>query len=557
MASAVRAGEGCAVEPGSTLVSGDGVGTPTPPAGGTVRKPLVGWAAALLPLVGFIVLVDFAVWTDALRTILPAFGRDGAPVGFFVVTASGLIGLVLLLGTLAYGETYFATLLTTATLIPSLVAVAVLLIYLSTSSTEVLHGHALYLGSLAAFAVWALGAPLMGWLASADTAQGRSYGELLYRAKNLCRRLEALDGRPSSVPPAGSIADSHAPAADTTPEDRPRASTISQVRAYVEDLEKDLGLGGDPAVGLRFALGTGYVNLWREVHRAEELLLELESTPAVIAGATYDELRLKGSRIPNRDELLKRLSAAAAQFGPMAAVGFGSVRTGSLVEGNEQAQGVARAVLREVRASINAYRDNEWEGYIRERNRLLRTIFITSTATLLFVILGVVYHVGRGPFAAAAAFYLVGSTVGLFARLRSEGIAGAAVDDYGLFEARLLHIPLLSGLAGVAGVFVLAVAPSILGTNAAADQAATVSLAQVFDLGKNTRGLIAAGVFGLAPELLTRWLGKQADTIKDQLEASQPAGASKTGAKNGTETPADGGAASAPDTSSGKPDKTG
>jgi hypothetical protein len=115
----------------------------------------------------------------------------------------------------------------------------------------------------------------------------------------------------------------------------------------------------------------------------------------------------------------------------------------------------------------------------------------------------------------------------LFVRLRLEGRAETAVDDYGLFEARLLHTPLLSGLAGVAGVFIFAVAPSIFGTNAAANQAAAVSLSQVFDLATNTRGLIAAAIFGLTPELLIKWLGSQADGIKGQLEASRAAGAKK------------------------------
>lgn len=473
---------------------------------GTVRRPLAPWAAALLPVAGFLLLVDLAIWTDSLRSLMPALARDGAPLGFFVVGASGLIGLALLLGLLAYGETYVATLLTTVPIVPTVLGVAVLVVYLATDPGTVLHDHALYLGSTVALAAWAFAAPLLSWLAVVDTAQARSYGELVFRTRNLRQRVRGLD-HPASQPG--------------------RDSTVDQVLDYVRDLERELGISGDPPAGLRYALGTGYVNLWREVHRAEELLIELEPDAEAIAGAVYDGLRLRRSAIPNSDELAKRLDTALRRFGPEAAAALDGVAPGSLVQGTPAELAVARALLREVRESINAYRDDKWEGLVRERNRLLRTILLTSAATVVFLLLGVIYHVARGPFAAAIAFYLIGATVGLFARLRSEGTAEAAVDDYGLFEARLLHTPLLSGLSGVAGVFVMAVAPSILGTNAAAGQAATVQLSQVFDLANNTRGLIAAGIFGLAPELLLRWLGSQADRIKGQLDASRAAGAAK------------------------------
>jgi hypothetical protein len=75
----------------------------------------------------------------------------------------------------------------------------------------------------------------------------------------------------------------------------------------------------------------------------------------------------------------------------------------------------------------------------------------------------------------------------------------------------------------VAGVFIVAISPEVLGTRQAA-AAIPTSLAQVFSLADNFRGLIAAGVFGLAPELLFRWLHGQADSIKEGLETTEASG---------------------------------
>jgi hypothetical protein len=125
----------------------------------------------------------------------------------------------------------------------------------------------------------------------------------------------------------------------------------------------------------------------------------------------------------------------------------------------------------------------------------------------------------------AAVFFLAGSVVGLIAMLRAERRSRRAVDDYGLFEARLLATPLLSGLTALAGVVLLAIGPAVLGTDAAGNQATNVTLGDIFSLERNARGLLAAAVFGLAPELLISWLSRDADKVKENLASTEPGGA--------------------------------
>ncbi len=60
--------------------------------------------------------------------------------------------------------------------------------------------------------------------------------------------------------------------------------------------------------------------------------------------------------------------------------------------------------------------------------------------------------VPRPAFTSAIAYFLIGAPVGLFNRLYLDASTETAVEDYGLSAARLLHTPLLCGLAAVFGL---------------------------------------------------------------------------------------------------------
>ena len=493
-----------------------------PPAGCAEPTPSGSWsglgwpwnrlAALGLVLTGAVTVIGLGAWADAFATWIPALGRSGQPTGLFVVLGLGLVGTALFLGALAFGEALLATLVTTVAVLPSAAAIGMLLVYMVAKQDSVLQGDALYLGAVSALVLWALSAPLFTWLAAADTAQPRSYGELVQRTRRLSARLAA-------------IAAAAGPSTDPVVADR-RAS-LDEARAYLAILERELGFCGPPGRGFRYAFATGYVNLWRAVHRIEELLIVLGPESRATAEAWYDGLRLDGMR--NQATIKAALSRALAPFGPSAGPAGGS---GGAVGDGPNTE-TAREVLVAIRRAINIFRDDGWEGFIRERNRLLRTILVTSSVTLLFVALAVAFKASKETLAAASAFYLVGSVVGLFARLRIESAAGSALDDYGRYEARLLGTPLLSGLAAIAGVFIVGLTPALLGVDTTTnDPTSSIDLGAVFSITSNARGLIAAAIFGLAPELLVKWLRSKSDDISDQLSKTQAAGNSA-----GQETP--------------------
>jgi hypothetical protein len=62
--------------------------------------------------------------------------------------------------------------------------------------------------------------------------------------------------------------------------------------------------------GSRWFVGTGYVNVWRRVHQAQELLVRLVSDDALPAAARGELMRFNGSQIGGRDDAVTQLEAA-------------------------------------------------------------------------------------------------------------------------------------------------------------------------------------------------------------------------------------------------------
>jgi hypothetical protein len=120
---------------------------------------------------------------------------------------------------------------------------------------------------------------------------------------------------------------------------------------------------------------------------------------------------------------------------------------------------VARAVLRTVRRSINEFRNASWNGLIVARNHLLETMGYTGMTVFVLLAIAIIWEAPRTSVFGASVFYLVGATMGLFDRLRRESQAEVAIEDYGLSTARLVTIPLFSGLGAVGGVLLVAMLP--------------------------------------------------------------------------------------------------
>jgi hypothetical protein len=190
-----------------------------------------------------------------------------------------------------------------------------------------------------------------------------------------------------------------------------------------------------------------------------------------------------------------------------------------------QASTLARIALREVRSTLNSFRDKSWEAIVRARNRLLTSIAVTGAVT--HILLGIailssdVPVVGHPPTAliAGTAFYLIGAVTGLFGRFYNESVASSAVDDFGFSTARLIATPLLSGLAGIGGVLLTVIVAALGDVALGRDISMQVMLDGIFKL--DPRLLFAAAAFGLTPNLLIRGLQEKAKKFESDLQSSK------------------------------------
>ena len=269
----------------------------------------------------------------------------------------------------------------------------------------------------------------------------------------------------------------------------------------------------------------------------------------VIREALHDEASIDGSTIANRDYILSNTKTAVKVLSPSSSIYLKSLSaqdqslaiTNSGVSDHTAMPTVtsplqvqnkilyltpeleleARNALRDARQTLNEFRSSLWEGLITLRNQLFGTALITAflTYVLLFVAIGA--GINPESMKAALVFYLVGATVGIFSRLYTESQTSSAVDDYGLTVGRVAVTPLVSGLAAIAGVLVVAVLSiNILNTPGDPSNHGLPSLDVVYNLGKNSQGIVVAALFGLTPNRLINVLQQRADDTKTRLQNS-------------------------------------
>lgn len=281
---------------------------------------------------------------------------------------------------------------------------------------------------------------------------------------------------------------------------------------------------------LEWALGYGYVRLWERLHRIEEEKLFVAQPDELIAEAARDTLRLHGSNIDNRDELLDQLQRATSVLAFNAGVSAGvvpasasaSAAVGVAPPFRPTDDAIARRMIRQVRRAINEYRDDRRLALVRARNQLLKTIILTALVTYQLVALAVLAGVPRQAFTSAVAYFLIGATVGLFNRLYLDASAETAVEDYGLSAARLLHTPLLCGLAALGGALIVPLlSAQITPADAGAAASTAPALGAIFDITQRPFTLVLAAVFGLTPSALISRLQSEAEKYKSDLKSSE------------------------------------
>lgn len=289
----------------------------------------------------------------------------------------------------------------------------------------------------------------------------------------------------------------------------PASGLCAEAAAHLDYLQANVF--AEPArPGLAWLIGSGYLDAWRRLHKADEALLNLEPDALLLGNAFSDEARLEGSSIPQAAALLNRLRLAVFNLSAAASHYLNKQAAPTTTTTPDE----ARAALVQVRSAISEFRDSRREGLIRARNRLFATVVFAGVTGCVLLDVAILSGAPKSSIAAVAAFYLVGGVVGLVKQLQAASSAeGAGQDDFGLGVVRLVHTPLLSGLAGVAGVVLVKLTQGQGGQNG-------FTLLDTFNLNKNPYGLVAAGIFGLTPALLLSSLQQRIEQYKTDLSKS-------------------------------------
>jgi hypothetical protein len=355
-------------------------------------------------------------------------------------------------------------------------------------------GTPLLLGTISTLIAWFLLAFIIKRFTAVDRMNMSSYGLLLSRVSTLDSQLAVLDPELTALPTSAAMA---------------RKEVSDSKNTIIKKLGKR---------SLAWVTASGYIDVWKELHNAEEALINVLPREAVIADALYDEMRIKDSKIETSNELLDKLRRAVKALDPTAEgylqsppselqAGIKEPETAppstslTPVEGEMQ----SRSVLREVRHALNEFRDSRWEAIVRVRNQFVCTMILTGLTLYVMLEFAILAGATQPALIAATAFYLVGALVGLFSRLYAESQTSKSIDDYRLSLARLVALPMYSGLAAVGGVIVVQQFTSLL---------------DILNPKNLLAGLIVAAVFGLTPGLLITRLQDQTETYKNDLKST-------------------------------------
>jgi len=422
--------------------------------------------------------------------------------------------------------------------VPIVASIVTVIIYIISPSW-----HAVIWGSVGTLALWLCSAVPLSHFTTAYGANRRSYDMLISQLARLKTRLDALKEQQKQpdkpLPLYSQIA-------------------LREVEAsYTTLCDSFMRAPGD----LRWVSGIGYLDAWTTLHEAEEALIEVEPVNMVLDNALYDNRRIHNSNIGNADELLDQLVQAIKDLDSGAMVYFkdrqqkkvdidlqGEMHRqtrgiaqiakalkvvhpdvaidfqehelpAALPTPDEEAQARARVALRQIRRTVNAFRDTSWDGLLRVRNHLMFAMTLTGLVTyiLLCLVIMIEFPLPAGhasDVAAASIFYIIGAIAGMFGQFYHEANTRAAVDDYGLTVMRLCATPLLSGLAGIGGAFITLIFSSSLSPTGVTDP-----LSDLFRLSPQL--LLAAAFFGLTPNLIIKSLQQKAEKYASNLKSSK------------------------------------
>jgi hypothetical protein len=300
---------------------------------------------------------------------------------------------------------------------------------------------------------------------------------------------------------------------------------------------------------IEWASRTGYVQAWRMIHRAQEALVEVEPIQEVIADVVRDIRSIQNSAMTDSKSLTRKMLQAVKDLCPEAMVYFEELRTDKnytdLFEEKVPAQlpheplqlsissadpaqkhpgqsdQIARKVVQQVMHSLHIYQDSLRSGLVRWRNTIYIAIALTGFVTYLLLCFVILWNTTQFAIGTATAYYMIGAITGLFVRFYNEANnKDAPAEDYGLLVARLIAIPLLSGLAAIGGVLIAATLPSLSGQK-------SPDFGVIFNGPVTLEYFFAAAIFGYAPNLIIGNLQQRAHKYSTDLRNSQGEGSGK------------------------------
>ncbi len=296
----------------------------------------------------------------------------------------------------------------------------------------------------------------------------------------------------------------------------------------------------DPA-GVEWTLGTGYVNAWHLVHRTQEALVGVETIEEVIGDVVHDIRAIQNSPMSDSKDLIRKMLQAVKDLRPEAMVYLEELRADKYYadvfssSSNEdlgdsrpvekssglthQTEQLAREAIRQVKHALNIYQDSLRLTLVRGRNSIYIAIALTAFITYFLLSALMLWRPGPLSIGPVTVYYMIGAITGLFVRFYNEAnskYVDALPDDYGLLIARLIATPLLSGLAAIGGVFVTASLPVLSGQSVKP----ALELNSIYGT-VTLEYLIAAAIFGYAPNLILGNLQQRASKYATDLQSSK------------------------------------
>jgi hypothetical protein len=371
--------------------------------------------------------------------------------------------------------------------------------------------YAVEWGIVAGVVAWALAAIVLWPVVATRRADSESWYLASERLRQLSVRLHHLDATSSG----------HQPGVD---EARRAVASVCNARFL--------------RPGVHWATHLGYIALWRALHVGEAALILSMSRDDLWQTLQWVRLRLDGAsaEVSGRlkavvDDVAGYLAANPAPDCQQNGAGQPAPRCPPTDLGLPAvtSEGDARRRLRQVVAALNDFVDEKYAGLVRIRNHILAALGLTELFAFVLLALAVGW-LPTGSVATCLLYFVVAAVAGFIGRLISLASRTDPASDYGLERARLLIVPVVSGLAGLGGVVLTALLAStsftsLITVNAgrASPGGSLPSLLDVVSLTANPAGILFAIVFGYAPTLLQARLDSLVESYKSAIKSTEPA----------------------------------